>query len=214
MISLVGVADRSADGSWRDHWAMWHLLRPVVGASFGMIAVLIFQAGVLGIGSNPTPSGAAAPGPANLTYYLVAFLVAYRESTFRELVKRLADTVLSTGTSKPSIDDFTPGQGGGGQVAIIGSSLGNTKVVNFRRDECDADDHQQFVHPGECAASRRCDRGYERCCRRQGHGRRRRRNRRCCRDHVYLRSGSGSRGDCACARTSGLDDHQVVSAYA
>jgi hypothetical protein len=37
------------------------------------------------------------PRPTNLLYYLVAFLVGYREETFRELIKRLVDIILSPG---------------------------------------------------------------------------------------------------------------------
>jgi len=75
----------------------------------------------------------------NLLYYVIAFLVGYREETFRELIKRLADVIL------------TPGPGGGGvamptitaidplgvphapqqQVKISGSGFTNTQSVRF-----------------------------------------------------------------------------------
>src|SRR5712691_4082900 len=110
---------------------------PVAVPWFGaVVSVLIFKAGILAVGSTPSPSPSI---PNNLLYYVMAFLVGYREETFRELIKRLADVIL------------TPGPGGGGvamptitaidppdvphapqqQVNISGSGFTNTRSVRF-----------------------------------------------------------------------------------
>src|SRR5437588_5323406 len=78
VISLTGIVEHAHD--WDESYALWHLSRPLVGASLAVVGVLILQAGVLAIGS--TPNASATPVPKNLLYYLVAFLVGYREETF------------------------------------------------------------------------------------------------------------------------------------
>ena len=90
LISLSGVFEH------RDHWDRsywtWHWSRPLVGANLGIVSFIIFQAGILAVGSTPTPAATAAPQ--NLLYYVIAFLVGYREESFRELIKRVADVIL------------------------------------------------------------------------------------------------------------------------
>src|SRR5579864_2495573 len=124
LISLTGVLEHEHD--WDDSYWPWHVARPLIGVAFGVVSVLILQAGVLSLASTPmqpgstsTPSATPTPQPtptqpsstpqtpptssskipANnyLLYYLVAFLVGYREETFRELIKRLVDIILAPG---------------------------------------------------------------------------------------------------------------------
>ena len=94
--------------------------------------------------ATPTPSGSATQNqpanpkiPTNLLYYLVAFLVGYREETFRELIKRLVDIILDPGnvkTATPTIHDVNPAQAPHGtptQVTISGSGFTGTQSVKF-----------------------------------------------------------------------------------
>lgn len=133
MISLSGIFAHRND--WDPSMKYWHLTRPLVGAALAIIAVLIFQAGILAVGATPTPpTGVTAP--ANLLYYLIAFLVGYREETFRELIKRLTDVILTPGggASPPVITIINPPQGkvdGGDNVTIMGSGLTGTTSVKF-----------------------------------------------------------------------------------
>src|SRR5205814_7605200 len=83
LISLTGVFEHEHD--WDASYWPWHVARPLVGVAVGVVSVLIMQAGILAVGSTPTKTDV----PKNLLYYLVAFLVGYREETFRELIKRL-----------------------------------------------------------------------------------------------------------------------------
>ena len=112
--------------AWDPRWELWHYSRPAIGATVAAVSVLIFEAGILSIGSDPTPSGQSNV-PKNIAYYLVAFLVGYREATFRELVKRLGDVVLKPAdSSAPTISAVTPAAGpaaGGQTVAITGTGL-------------------------------------------------------------------------------------------
>jgi IPT/TIG domain len=90
---------------------------------------------------QPTPTPAPTSTPmqprSNLLYYLVAFLVGYREETFRELIKRLVDIILAPGDGKaapPTIHDINPAQAPHGtptQVTITGSGFTSTQSVKF-----------------------------------------------------------------------------------
>jgi len=130
LISLTGVVEHAAD--WDGRLYLWHLSRPLMGAALGVVAVLILQAGVLAAGTQPT----TGTGTKNLLYYLVAFLVGYREETFRELIKRLVDLIFAPATppSKPIIASLNPNTGpvaGGGSVKILGSGFAGASAVTF-----------------------------------------------------------------------------------
>jgi len=132
LISLTGVVEHADD--WDENLYLWHLSRPLMGAALGVVSVLILQAGVLAAGTQPT---APIPGaPKNLLYFLVAFLVGYREETFRELIKRIVDLIFTPAAppSKPTIASLNPITGpvaGGGSVKILGSGLMGTLTVTF-----------------------------------------------------------------------------------
>jgi hypothetical protein len=133
LISLVGVTEHRRD--WDPSYRFWHWSRPVLGASFGAISVLIFEAGILAVGSAPIASPENVPR--NLLYYLAAFVVGYREETFRELVKRLTDVIFSpgpAGTAGLAISSMSPQSGpaaGGTAVTVLGTGLTDTDSVRF-----------------------------------------------------------------------------------
>src|SRR4249920_769611 len=84
-----------------------------------------------------TPQTPPTLGSKYLLYYLVAFLVGYREETFRELIKRLVDIILAPGnvkTAAPTIHDANPPQAPHGTptpVTITGSGFTDTQSVKF-----------------------------------------------------------------------------------
>jgi len=75
----------------------------------------------------------------NLLFYLIAFLVGYREQTFREMIKRLTDVILGPGGNavgaSPVISSVTPSTAPHGQalpeITISGSGFGKTSSVRF-----------------------------------------------------------------------------------
>jgi len=143
VISLSGAFDHRTD--WDPTWALWHFTRPLIGVSLAIIAWLTFQAGILAVGSvpsapapNPSNPGHDVTAPTNLLYYLIAFVVGYREQVFRELIKRVSDVILTpsggAATAAPVISTLNPESGrasGGDTVAIIGSGLSGTTAVTF-----------------------------------------------------------------------------------
>ena len=133
IISLAGTVDHRKD--WDPSMKYWHITRPFVGVVLAIIAVLIFQVGILSVTSSP-PSSPGLAAPQNLLYYLIAFVIGYREQTFRELIKRLADVILTPGggASAPVIGRLNPltgGVAGGDKVTITGSSFTGTTSVKF-----------------------------------------------------------------------------------
>jgi hypothetical protein len=147
LISLTGIVEHAHD--WDESFALWHLSRPLVGASLAVVGVLIVKSGVLAAGQTPTNPTNAVGSTANavaaipkdlIFYYLVAFLVGYREETFRELIKRLVDLILTPGTTHaatataPTIKLLDPNSGpaaGGPNVLILGSGFIGTTDVTF-----------------------------------------------------------------------------------
>lgn len=129
LISLTGVFQHAKD--WDPEYKYWHWSRPMVGAIISVIAVLIFQIGFLSVAvSGPSQDNRFA------LYYVLAFLVAYREETFRELIKRVTDIILTPAPplSSPAITSVAPpggGVAGGTQVRITGTGLSSVTAVRF-----------------------------------------------------------------------------------
>jgi hypothetical protein len=134
LISLTGVFEHEHD--WDSSYWPWHVARPLIGIAVGVVSVLILQAGILAVGSTPHPQPSAIP--TNLLYYLIAFLVGYREETFRELIKRLVDLVLTPAGGRgtpPTIRLVNPTQAPHAaptQVVLTGSGFSGTQSVKFR----------------------------------------------------------------------------------
>jgi len=144
IISLSGTFDHRTD--WDPTWSLWHFTRPLIGVSLAIIAWLTFQAGILAVGSvpstpapNPLNPGKDVTTPTNLLYYLIAFVVGYREQVFRELIKRVSDVILmpsgnAAAAAVPVISGLNPAGGrtaGGETVTITGSGLTGTTGVTF-----------------------------------------------------------------------------------
>jgi hypothetical protein len=96
-ISLEGVF--LWNQQWEKRFNYWHIGRPIFGAVLGTVAFFLFVVIVSAAGSPPTfldPRSSAPPATAKdfIVFYVVAFLVGYRESTFRDLIKRATDLIL------------------------------------------------------------------------------------------------------------------------
>ncbi len=132
LISLTGVFEHEHD--WDPNYWPWHVARPFIGASLGVVSMLIFKAGILAVGSTPN-SGQSIP--TNLLYYVIAFVVGYREETFRELIKRVTDVILTPGggsVAVPTINAVNPANvphNVPSPVVITGAGFTNTQSVRF-----------------------------------------------------------------------------------
>ncbi len=91
LISAQGIFNHNREWSLRYNY--WHFVRPVLGAIIGTLGCLLFL--VL----NETASDKAVV--ANPVFYsVVALTIGYREESFRALITRLLDTVISPGEKK------------------------------------------------------------------------------------------------------------------
>jgi hypothetical protein len=157
-LSLYGVFDHN--DHWDRKWNYWHLARPLVGIVLAIVAYFVFITLITSTGLTPRTSaattsttgttlaptttlattttvagqpGGTVPGPSTLLpYYVLAFLVGFREDTFRNLIKRAADVLLGPGDPgapaagiavSPSPVDF-------GQVAVGGELVETVTVTN------------------------------------------------------------------------------------
>src|SRR5437660_1374882 len=65
LISLTGIVEHAHD--WDDSFELWHLSRPLVGASLAVVGVLILQAGVLASGSPVVTPPTTTPATTTTT---------------------------------------------------------------------------------------------------------------------------------------------------
>jgi hypothetical protein len=118
-ISIYGIVGNYSN--WQSKWNLWHVARPVVGAILGTVAFLIFVGVIQASGNTPTVTTAASGSNAVkvIVYLLVAFVVGYREETFRTLIQRVVDILLSPGdtTNEPTVS-IAPAPLVFGEVAV------------------------------------------------------------------------------------------------
>lgn len=99
-ISLTGIFRNRR--RWDTSYHAWHISRPVLGAIVGAVGYLIFIAVLRSTGAEIGPNNETG----RATFYLVAFLVGYREAIFRDLLKRAADVLFTSGNGdKPTDPD-------------------------------------------------------------------------------------------------------------
>lgn len=100
VISLQGVFEFSGPGRWDPTYNHWHMLRPLFASVVAVVGFLLFLV-ILNAASTPPPF--LAPNGTStaldlVIYYALAFLLGYREATFRELIKRVTDIILQPGS--------------------------------------------------------------------------------------------------------------------
>jgi hypothetical protein len=88
LISLTGTFMHRF--RWDHSYDYWHYARPWVGAVIGSVGVLILIAIVQASTTTTTPIEGFA-------LYVVAFILGYRESTFRQLITRGTDLFFAPG---------------------------------------------------------------------------------------------------------------------
>jgi hypothetical protein len=96
-ISLAGVFFYSDQG-WDKKYNYWHIGRPLFGAVLGAISYFMFILIVSSAGTKiPILEKGSHLAKDYIVYYVLAFLVGYREETFRELIQRVAELILKPG---------------------------------------------------------------------------------------------------------------------
>lgn len=105
VISIYGVFDHNHE--WDTKWNYWHAARPFVGAIFGTVAFLIFVGLINATGSDPViKASTTTASTSSVAYLVLAFVVGFREETFRMLIKRAVDILLGPGIpgeTRPSV---------------------------------------------------------------------------------------------------------------
>jgi len=100
LLSVSGLVDHFSD--WDSSYVVWHLVRPLIGAVMGSIGTLIIISGVIASTGSTTLSKGVGR---EIFYDTIAFLIGYREETFRTLIKRLTDVVLGPGDKQSTSGD-------------------------------------------------------------------------------------------------------------
>jgi hypothetical protein len=109
-ISLVGIAGHQIDWD-AAQYAYWHLVRPLLGLLFGTVAVLVIILLLDTVKVTQTSQGRYTPTGAAILA-VIAFVVGYREATFRTLVTRVVDLVIGPATA-----------GAAGTLALVPSAI-------------------------------------------------------------------------------------------
>jgi len=142
LLSLSAVFDHTDD--WKPDMAIWHWARPVFGVFMSSFAILAFQAGVLAVGKDLKPAPGAL-STQNLLYYVLAFIVGYREETARTLIKRVGDVIIGPGETPASggttpapppiasaITSLGPAESAAGTtITVLGTGLSQVQGVSF-----------------------------------------------------------------------------------
>lgn len=99
LTGLYGIFDH-AHRDWERRFNAWYLARPFTGAVLGSIAYIVFVAIIRATGLLPATQDPVG----KLIYFAVAFIVGFREETFRQLMARVGDVIVGPGLARlPSI---------------------------------------------------------------------------------------------------------------
>jgi hypothetical protein len=136
IISFTGVFEHYAN--WLPSYRFWHWARPFVGAAVAIIAVLVFQAGILSVGEDIEPENATK----NIFYYVLAFFIGYKEAAFRDMISRVGEVILRPGdteaTTAPTITLVDPSEAPATSsrlITINGTGLARTRTVTFASED-------------------------------------------------------------------------------
>jgi hypothetical protein len=97
VISLEGITKHFTD--WQRKWAYWHMSRPLLGAVLGSVAFFIYI--LLAKAAGASAPDATTPVSELAVFFVVAFVVGYREETFRALIKAVIDLILTPANVVP-----------------------------------------------------------------------------------------------------------------
>jgi hypothetical protein len=96
LVGLYGVFGHG-HRDWQRRYNLWHIARPFTGSALAMVAFMLFVGVIRAVGVSLNLAAPNAPG--KLIYFTLAFIVGFREETFRTLVKRV-DVLLGLGRGR------------------------------------------------------------------------------------------------------------------
>jgi hypothetical protein len=94
LASLGGIV-RYARGQWQPRFNYWHPIKPLMGAASGGVSCLLIIVLLRAAGGTKSPSVDST------TLDAVAFIFGFAESSFRQLIKAVADVFLKPGSTAP-----------------------------------------------------------------------------------------------------------------
>ena len=103
LIGLYGIFDHS-HRDWERGLNAWHAARPFTGAALGTVGFILFSSVIRATGLTPQPT----EGVGKLVYFAVAFVVGFREETFRQMIKRVADLIVGPGQGTTLVAPHAP----------------------------------------------------------------------------------------------------------
>jgi hypothetical protein len=97
LISMEGLFWHSRPDQWDGSYNYWHMVRPLFGAILAIVAFFIFLVLLNATGQTPAfKTPAAGSSAADLAvFYVLAFLVGYREKNFRALVTDVTNLLFT-----------------------------------------------------------------------------------------------------------------------
>ena len=98
LTGLYGIFDHG-HRDWQRRFNAWYVARPLTGAVLGTIAYIVFVATIRATGLQP----AVQDVDGKLIYFTVAFVVGFREETFRLLIARVGDMILGPGSRQTAV---------------------------------------------------------------------------------------------------------------
>jgi len=101
LTGLYGIFDHG-HRDWQRRYNAWYVARPFTGAALGTVAYLIFVGVIRATGLQPATQDPVG----KLVYFALAFIVGFREETFRLLIARLGDLVMGPGLGRRQSASF------------------------------------------------------------------------------------------------------------
>jgi Fibronectin type III domain len=93
LVGLYGIFDHG-HLDWQRRLNPWHIGRPFTGALLGTVGFVAFIGVIRATGATPVTNDPAG----RFVYYVIAFLVGFREIAFRTLIARVSDLLLGPGS--------------------------------------------------------------------------------------------------------------------
>ena len=98
LTGLYGIFDH-AHRDWERRFNAWYVARPLTGAALAAVAYIVFLATIRATGLYPVTQDSVG----KLIYFMVAFIVGFREETFRMLIARVGDLIVGPGLGRISV---------------------------------------------------------------------------------------------------------------